>query len=1407
MKNKLLSITLLLFLGILFTVHGAGFGIFRTNFAKSDLSDYQRGGRLQPVRDEDGNLVYLQNDSLDQSGDSSLQKSFEPIDGKCYEINLETTISPKLPNGKNQGSGGWAIQLKDSKSNQVVSLMLQCTRYYNGRKAVLSLGKKRIEFPYNFPLESKLKLTLLFNPEGSMAAFITEEGKIAFHTGNFICRGFTPDTAVVYTRTFSSNDGMNTTMHSVELISIEKDDYEALAEKPYNGPKDSTPYCATEPRHYKFVNTNVYNAAIATLVGDNLIDRIALATPETAKKRAEELADLGFNIVLYNGRHFRSNFVEEYTSISNSAKNLANALKEQNIGLIEHHDPTIMSYRGYPMMLHTLDWLQRDIRTGETSYWYCPQNQNFVKYMMDYLLRYQQEVHAAGFMIDELTYGSGNMCACDYCRESYREATGKEVPTWSNPAGMDADQKEYRRFALSKVLQLESDMLNSLQQIEPNTTLMTYCSDYGDAISLNEDLTRTAAYSCPFVGWENMICFPMTSWVSHLRNLKMRNGYGDFYNIPTWSLNRESCSKEAHFSSWMMCQAARHGIWYGGQGLLSTPENIEFFKKYNKWPAVMKHQFARTLTHVAVLNSTQTQKASQDRNFAWYDYIGTVDTFLRNNLQYATLLDGDLFYPDRLDNWNVIIMPSQAALSQTQCDNLAKWVENGGTAVVIGNTSRFDEYGNMLQDYRLARTMKITWDGSLSGNFSITAPDSDISYSLNSIEALDILDDNAVKVLVNATDNNGEKYPFATETQYGKGRFIAVAGQTGNLLYEMELRNGRSYNYQDVPGASAFLCWLYRYANNRVVQPVVFENFPKDVPAVANQLLDGPDADTIYVQIMNFTGKNAEYGRKYSYGVPENYTFPALNDTMLVHIAVPCNSQAVIEAPFYDDIQIEGTVNDAGITTFEIPGSAIKDFAQLHITGATAQLALLEPPIKENTDSKIYTMQDKPFSIEKFYKNSKINGEIIDAPASITLGDFSIAKDGTVSCKENVILKPEIWHSANQVALPTVKANVNEGNIVAWMDNEGTTRGYLYSASLMDGNVAAVQEIAAVSPSSMEITVGGTLMPKDHVLASIGPALRISKSLLKGVNAKFHYGMHRSNFPEKQYTFTGEEPDGQIKAVSQVRDIQFLGDNPFSIDFCCMGPWGLYSEDLNSETAAFFMVDGDDYVVFMSSGRQRYGTKFVRKVVVRSGITDFDVLHPTRFAHYQYNRGTSYRLQFTDGPTVNGMTVAANNPFYNVEFSNGSLDMWEKAAVINHAPNAGPLFSAGAFFEDGNSITVEHQNSFVLVNIALAACEKTSKGEAIVNGRKEAFDIPVGSKKTIVIPAQITDGRLKIDFNGQATVSGIMLQPIMFPAEDFMFTRTFWNIGTVPYLIPELKANPDDWKYWYDLPYRQAIFN
>jgi hypothetical protein len=269
-----------------------------------------------------------------------------------------------------------------------------------------------------------------------------------------------------------------------------------------------------------------------------------------------------------------------------------------------------------------------------------------------------------------------------------------------------------------------------------------------------------------------------------------------------------------------------------------------------------------------VLFSQQTKALTKSRRFAWKDFSGVMDMLIINNRQYDVILDGNLYYPGYLGKYDIVIIPSQAALSNTQCHNLSSWVRGGGVAIVTGMSSLYDENGVRRPDFKLGTAMNLTYSGSAGGKYVVSSEMFGNKMELGEIFLVKPINPAKSRILAVAESKNGERNPFVIETKYGKGRFIYVAGKPGAPVCELEARNGRRYSTRKMPEVEKFIVVLYDYAENG--RSLIGVDAPKNVVVVADQITDGPENGDIYAHLYNFTGKNVKFGDVAHYGRKEN---------------------------------------------------------------------------------------------------------------------------------------------------------------------------------------------------------------------------------------------------------------------------------------------------------------------------------------------------------------------------------------------------------------------------------------------------------------------------------------------------------------------------------------------------------
>ncbi len=683
----------------------------------------------------------------------------------------------------------------------------------------------------------------------------------------------------------------------------------------------------TEPRHYEEVDTSFYNANIFSL-NDNLYDRYSLADKATAENLAKRYADLGLNVLIYNGRHFRLNYPDEWNDIAKNTRIVVGAFHKFGIKVIEHHDFTIFTVRNYKMMLEHLDWLQEDIRTGEKYKWVCPNNKDWLKFYSEYLKRFQKITKVDGYMLDEIALASYATCGCKYCRAKYGADTG-ELMGYTVPTDRSFGNSSYRniiRWKSRLPAKAQSYLLNQLRSINSRTTILTYCSDYSDSriASRGIRLSFDAAMYSSFVGWEVMIADCLQSWRPWLRALKMRLSYANYYDIPVWSLNREQNTKRAIYFAWALSQAGKHSIWYPAKTFRA--ENIPYVKKFIKWKQRMPHRWARCLTDTGFLLSDQTRFTNPKRSWFWYEAMGWADMFINANHQFDVLLDGDLENKGRLGKYNVLFLIAQSSLTHNQCNNLSEWVARGGTAVLTSHTSLYDEFGNRLKDFRLAEQMGIHFDRFMSPLLRIKGKmgDTKIDCKLR-MRTLAIKSSAQTRVLVSGFIG-GDEFPIITETKYGNGRFIYVASDLGSENVEVELRNGSQFRTRENPDKARLIRLLYKYAHSQSNIPIKLK-MPSGVHGVAYQLLGGVNKGRVYIHLINTKGKRIKVGDRVYYGRPEDITFPEIGGKIVIEYGGVIKGPITIESPMMDKpVYISVSKSDSKYARVEVPGHFLKRY-------------------------------------------------------------------------------------------------------------------------------------------------------------------------------------------------------------------------------------------------------------------------------------------------------------------------------------------------------------------------------------------------------------------------------------------------------------------------------------------------
>ena len=324
----------------------------------------------------------------------------------------------------------------------------------------------------------------------------------------------------------------------------------------------------------------------------------------------------------------------------------------------------------------------------------------------------------------------------------------------------------------------------------------------------------------------------------------------------------------------------------------------------------------------------------------------------------------------------------------------------------------------------------------------------------------------------------------------------------------------------------------------------------------------------------------------------------------------------------------------------------------------------------------------------------------------------------------------------------------------------------------------------------------------------------IPVSTLKGAKLTGHYGDQRPSYKEseaiKTVTLTGVEKEGAT-IISRISQFSFSGGAvDFTLDLSPTGPWRLFDEDPTGSPVSFgdLTRKGDYYVIRKFSWGAAWGTKLLHKLVVHPGAINYQELHPINTVQYTWRMPDTWRIQFTSKKPLTGFTHD-DRPGYSNFITAGAQTYSPKAGMgWQRTPSGGvkdatqdgtlgPLYGGGFAGRGDATFLVDQRNAMVLVNVLLSGADGASEVKVRCNGNDWTdVTIPAGQRRNLIVPLYVKNGKIAIDIKGTSWMfSGIIIQPLFFESEDYLFSRCWWAFGKAPWEWPSF-SHKEQWKDW-----------
>ncbi len=93
---------------------------------------------------------------------------------------------------------------------------------------------------------------------------------------------------------------------------------------------------------------------------------------------------------------------------------------------------------------------------------------------------------------------------------------------------------------------------------------------------------------------------------------------------------------------------------------------------------------------------------------------GMYHALLENRIPFE-MVNASLLNPEHLKPFKLLVLPNISSLSDAQCDQLRRFVEEGGSLVATFETSLYDEEGKPRKDFGLADLIGVSYDQNVEG--------------------------------------------------------------------------------------------------------------------------------------------------------------------------------------------------------------------------------------------------------------------------------------------------------------------------------------------------------------------------------------------------------------------------------------------------------------------------------------------------------------------------------------------------------------------------------------------------------------------------------------------------------------------------------------------------------------------
>ena len=369
------------------------------------------------------------------------------------------------------------------------------------------------------------------------------------------------------------------------------------------------------------------------------------------------------------------------------------------------------------------DWIAVTADGQPRRHWVSPEmwvTCGLGPYNFDFMTAVNQEIMSRyrldGIFINRWD-GSG-MCYCMHCVKNFKDATGFALPRTNNP--QDAARRAYILWRQQRLFDLWQTWDRAVREINPDSCVIP---NTGGGATSSLDMQKIGELAPTLMADRQARSGLMAPWAIGKNAKEYRAALGRKPIIGIFSIGLEepehwkgSVQNGAEILLWVADLVANGmrpwfakfgGAVYDGRWL-KTVEDL--YCRLAGWEKYLRNE--QSLARVGVVYSQQGNwfGATSDEGHVngWYQAL--IEARIPFELVHDRLLNAASVSP-----FKTLILPSIAALSDAQCDQLRAFVRNGGSVIATYETSLYNEWGVRRKDFGLADLFGVGWTGRTEG--------------------------------------------------------------------------------------------------------------------------------------------------------------------------------------------------------------------------------------------------------------------------------------------------------------------------------------------------------------------------------------------------------------------------------------------------------------------------------------------------------------------------------------------------------------------------------------------------------------------------------------------------------------------------------------------------------------------